>query len=405
VEPGVVIVGGGQGGYQAAASLRTEGYEGPITIVSEEAHIPYQRPPLSKAFVLGKQDLDRVYLRPENYYADHRIDLLRGERVEAIDRAASTVKLRSGAPLPYRYLILATGARNRELPVPGADSESVCYLRTVDESAEIRFRLQAARRVVVIGGGFIGLEIAATARALAKEVTVLEALPRVMARAVAPVVSEYFEKSHREQGVDIRLHTEITEISRGSVGFRPRGSSERQTTIEAELIVVGIGVVPNTDLARAAGLHIANGIAVDEFLRTSDPNIFAIGDCAEFPHPHARARVRLESVQNAVDHALAVARTITGKPAPYTAIPWFWSDQFDIRLQMAGLCAGFDQTVIRGMMDNRKFSVFYFRSGELLGIDSINRPADHLAARKLLAARKRVTAEQAADETVNLKDL
>jgi 3-phenylpropionate/trans-cinnamate dioxygenase ferredoxin reductase subunit len=405
VEPGVVIIGGGQGGYQAAASLRTEGYEGSIILVSEERHIPYQRPPLSKAFVLGKQDLDRVYLRPENYYPDHRIELLKGERVESIDRGASTVTLRSGGKLRYSSLILATGARNRTLPVPGGDLEGICYLRTVDESAEIKQRLETAQRVVVIGGGFIGLEIAATARVLGKEVTVLEALPRVMARAVAPVVSEYFEKSHREQGVNIHLDTQVTEISQGRVGFSPRGPSGPQITIQADLIVVGIGVIPNTDLARAAGLAVSNGFSVDEFLRTSDPNIFAIGDCAEFPHPQAQSRVRLESVQNAVDHAVAVARTITGKPAPYSAVPWFWSDQFDIRLQMAGLCTGFNQSVVRGAIDSRKFSVFYFRNEELLGVDSMNRPADHLAARKLLAARKRIAPEQAADESVNLKDL
>ncbi len=404
MEPGVVIVGGGQAGYQAAASLRTEGYEGSITLVSEEPHIPYQRPPLSKAFVLGKQELDRIFLRPHAYYGDHRIDLLQGDRVEGIDRAASSVTLRSGAVIQYRWLILAMGARNRKLPVSGAELDGVCYLRTVDESSEIKRRLETANRVVVIGGGFIGLEIAATARSLGKDVTVLEALERVMARAVVPVISEYFEKSHRDQGVDLRLSTRVSEI-RGAAGRVTEVLLHDGATVPADLVVVGIGVVPNIELAMIAGLGIANGIVVDEFLRTSDEQIFAIGDCAEYPHQLSNSRVRLESVQNAVDHAVAVARTIVGKPAPYSAVPWFWSDQFDIRLQMAGLCTGFDQTVIRGMMENRKFSVFYFRNGDLLGIDSINRPADHLAARKLLAARRPVTPAQAADESINLKEL
>jgi 3-phenylpropionate/trans-cinnamate dioxygenase ferredoxin reductase subunit len=397
-------VGGGQGGYQAAASLRTEGYQGPVTIVSDEAHLPYQRPPLSKAFVLGKQDLDRLFLRPEPYYADHQIKLLRGERVTSIHRERSRLDLASGTSIPYRWLILATGARNRTLLVEGAGLDGICYLRTVDEAVTIKQRLELARHVVVIGGGFIGLEIAATARVLGKEVVVLEALPRLMARVVAPVVSQYFLDAHRREGVNVRLSACVASI-RGTAGKVSEVVLEDQTVLPADLAVVGIGVVPNVELADRAGLAISNGISVDELLRTCDENIFAIGDCAEYLHAFARCRVRLESVQNAVDQAVAVARTIAGKPAPYAAVPWFWSDQFDIRLQMAGLSSGFDQTVIRGMMESRKFSVFYFRDRKLLGIDSINRPADHLAGRKLIAARKTVTPEQAADETINLKDL
>jgi 3-phenylpropionate/trans-cinnamate dioxygenase ferredoxin reductase subunit len=404
VGAGVVIVGGGQGGFQSAASLRAEGYEGSITIVSDEPHLPYQRPPLSKGFVLGKQELDRLSLRPESYYANHQIKLLQGERVTTIDRAGSSVELASGARIPYRWLILATGARNRMLPVAGADLEGVCYLRTVDEALDIKQRLQSAVRVVVIGGGFIGLEIAATARVLGKEVTVLEALPRLMARAVAPVVSEYFLDAHRRQGVDVRLPAKVC----GILGAGDRVSAvliEDQTVLPADLVVVGIGVVQNVELGSAAGLAISDGISVDQFLKTSDENIFAIGDCAEYVHSFGCCRVRLESVQNAVDQAIAVARTIAGKPAPYTAVPWFWSDQFDIRLQIAGLTAGFDQTVVRGTMESRKFSVFYFSDRHLLGVDSINRPADNLDARKLIAARKQVTPEQAADESISLKDL
>jgi 3-phenylpropionate/trans-cinnamate dioxygenase ferredoxin reductase subunit len=389
--------------------LRTEGYQGPITIIGDEPHLPYQRPPLSKAFVLGKQDQDRLSLRPESYYANHQIELRRGERVTSIDRGSNSLKLVSGARVSYRWLILATGARNRTLPVMGAELDGVCYLRTVDEAATIKERLDLAHRVVVIGGGFIGLEIAATSRILGKEVVVLEALPRLMARAVAPVISEYFLDAHTREGVDVRLSARVTSI-RGTAGTVSHvvlddAVLDDQTVLPADLVVIGIGVVPNVELAESAGLAISNGISVDELLRTSDENIFAIGDCAEYAHAFTGSRVRLESVQNAVDQAVAVARTIAGKPAPYTAVPWFWSDQFDIRLQMAGLSAGFDQTVIRGMMESRKFSVFYFRDRQLLGIDSINRPADHLAGRKLIAARKNVTPEQAADQTINLKDL
>lgn len=408
MDAGVVIVGGGQGGYQAAASLRTEGYGGPITIVGQEPHFPYQRPPLSKAFVLGKHDLDRLFLRPDAYYADHDITVFRGERAVSIDRSTATLELASGASLPYRWLILATGARNRVFPVTGAELEGVCYLRTVDEASAIKQRLALAQKVVIIGGGFIGLEIAASARTLGKEVVVLEALPRLMARAVAPVISEFFLDAHRREGVEVRLSARVVSFNNAGHNSCENVSGvvlEDGTVLPADLVVIGIGVLPNVELAHEAGLTTSNGIAVDEYLRTSDENIFAIGDCAEYPDAHGGGRVRLESVQNAVDQAVAIARTIVGRPAPYTAVPWFWSDQFDLRLQMVGLSFGFDQTVIRGMMESRKFSVFYFRNRQLLGIDSINRPADHMAGRKLIAARKPVTPEQAADEAVNLKDL
>ena len=400
---GVIIVGGGQGGYQAAASLRTEGYEGPITIFSEEPHIPYQRPPLSKAFVLGKQEGDRLLLRLEAYYTERNIELLLGERVQSIDRASSTVQLASGASRTYDWLVLATGATNRKLPVKGAELDGVCYLRTLDEAKALKARLEAAQNVVVIGGGFIGLEIAATSRILGKQVTVLESLPRLMARVVAPVLSDYFLQSHSEKGVDVRLAAGCTEIlgkTKATGVALPDGG-----VLPADLVVVGIGVVPNVDLAREAGLTISNGIAADEFLKTSDEKIFAIGDCVEYPNPFAGGRVRLESVQNAVDQAVAVARTIMGRPAPYSAVPWFWSDQFDIRLQMAGLSTGFDRTVLRGTMESHKFSVFYFAGPKLVGVDSVNRPADHLGARKLLGAQKTLTPEQAADESISLKDL
>lgn len=363
----VVIVGGGQAGYQAAASLRAEGYDGSITIYGEEPHLPYQRPPLSKGMLLGKQEERHAILRPAEFYSTQRIEVITGKRV------ASLAELP-----PSDWVVLATGARNRVLPRDG-----VCYLRTLSETAEIKQRLADARDVAIIGGGFIGLEVAAAARALGKSVTVYEAGPRLMGRVVAPVVSEYFRLQHEARGVRVVLNSTATP--------------------EADLIVAGIGVVPNDELAREAGLAVGNGIAVDEFLRTSNPRIFAIGDCAEFPSAYAGGRVRLESVQNAVDQAACVARAICGRPAPYDAAPWFWSDQFDIHLQMAGIATGFDRTVMRGDMATNKFSVFYYREGALKAVDSINRAAEHLTARKLIAARARVTPEQAADESFDLK--
>jgi 3-phenylpropionate/trans-cinnamate dioxygenase ferredoxin reductase subunit len=407
MSPAVVIVGGGQAGYQTAASLRTEGYDGPVFLIGEEAVAPYQRPPLSKAFVLGKQNHSQILLRPETYYPDHQIELLAGEKAIAIDRTARKVHLESGGALGYDTLVVALGARNRSLPVAGATLDGVCYLRTLTDAIEVKQRLEQAQQVVVVGGGFIGLEIAASARTLGKPVTVVEALPRLMARVVAPVVSEFFLAAHRAKGVEILLNAKVQEIE-GDTHGADRGKVEGillddGRRLPADLVVIGIGIVPNTGLALDAGLPIADGIATSEFLRTPDERVFAIGDCAEHPSIFASSQVRLESVQNAVDQGVCVARTITGHTAPYSATPWFWSDQFDIRLQMAGLPAGHDQTVVRGVPESGKFSVFYFRGGKLRAVDSVNRPADHQASRKLIGSRTALTPSQAADESVNLK--
>ena len=376
----VVIIGGGQGGFQTAASLRAEGYEERITLIGDEPGVPYQRPPLSKGYLLGKQDQRHTELRPAAFYETHRITLVTA-RATAIDRHGRRVTLDSGEQIEYDTLVLATGARNRQLPLP-----DVFYLRTLAEAAELRQRLRDANYVAIIGGGFIGLEIAAAARTLGKQVTVIEAGTRVMARAVAPVVSEYFQAQHTAQGVEILLNSTFESAQR-----------------KADLVIAGIGVVPNLELAQEAGLPVANGITVDANLRTADERIYAIGDCAEYPTSFADGSVRLESVQNAVDQAACVAKAIVGRAARYTAVPWFWTDQYDIHLQMAGLPHGFDQVVSRGDPESRKFSVFYFREGGLRAVDSINRPAEHLAARKLIGARVKLSPDQARDESFDLK--
>jgi 3-phenylpropionate/trans-cinnamate dioxygenase ferredoxin reductase subunit len=402
---GVVIVGGGQGGYQTAASLRTEGFDGPVTLIGEEPHLPYQRPPLSKDFVLGKQQAHQLTLRPAQFYATHRIDALVGERVEAIDPVAAEVRLASGSRLGFDSLVLATGARNRLLPVAGAELEGVCYLRTLDEGAALRQRLAAAREVVVIGGGFIGLEVASVAGQMEKHVTVVEALPRLMARVVAPLVSEFFRERHSARGVDLRFGAGVSRIIARSGGEASVSGVELAdgTRLPADLVIAGIGIVPNVELARDAGLTIGNGIAVDQHLRTSDPRIFALGDCAEFPSRFSGTRVRLESVQNCVDQAICVARCLAGRPGAYSAAPWFWSDQGDIHLQIAGLPGEADQSVLRGDLVSGKFSVFHYSQGQLRSVDSINRPADHVAARKLVGAGAMITPAEAADEGFDLK--
>jgi 3-phenylpropionate/trans-cinnamate dioxygenase ferredoxin reductase component len=401
---GTVIVGTGQAGFQTAASLRSEGYEEPITLVGEEPHIPYQRPPLSKGFPLGQQDFESIQLRPERFYQDHRIDLLVGKRVTAIDRATRQARLKSGARLSWEKLVLAVGARNRKLSVKGAELDGVLYLRSLEEAMAIKERLESARKIVVIGGGFIGLELAAVACTLGKSVTVLEALPRLMSRVVAPIISDFFRELHASRGVRIACDASVSEIS-GAGGKVEKVVLRDGTAYPADLVMVGIGVEPNVELAQDAGLKIANGVAVNEYLEADDENIFAIGDCAEHNCDFADARVRLESVQNAADQAQRVATTIAGRRSRYRALPWFWTDQFDIKLQMAGISQGHDRIVTRGNPESRKLSVFYFKRDRLVAIDSINRPLDHMIGRKLIAGGVPLTPRQAADESVDLRKL
>lgn len=398
---GVVIIGGGQAGAEAASALRVLGYDAPILLIGDEPQAPYQRPPLSKDYLLGKLDAARLPLRAETYYDKQKIGLLMGQRVITIDPQIRRLRLKSGAVIPYDELILAVGARNRPLPVKG--SERVLYLRNHAEADAIRERLADAQSVAVIGGGFIGLELAAAARKHGKQVTVIEAGPRLMARAVPPLLSKFFFEVHRGEGVEILLGATVEEIESDAV--KMADGSRRP----ADLVLAGIGVIPNTELAEDAGLAIGNGIVVDEFLRTGASHIFAIGDCAEYPNIFSRSltgigeRVRLESVQNAVDQAKCVARQIVGNRSPYRDAPWFWTDQFEIRFQMAGLSGGHDQAVVRGDIESRKFSAFYFKQGRFLAADSVNRFGDHIAVRKILNAGTQVTPQQAGDESFDLK--
>ncbi|MGE0260091.1 MAG: NAD(P)/FAD-dependent oxidoreductase [Alphaproteobacteria bacterium] len=403
----VVIVGASHAGFQLAASLRQAGFEGGIVLIGDEPVLPYQRPPLSKDYLDGKIGLDLLLMRPEAFYRDHRIEFLPGARVESIDRAARTVRLAGGERLGYGHLVLATGARNRVPPLPGIDLDGVCYLRTLAETHELRERVAAAERVVVIGAGFIGLEFAAVARAHGKPVQIVELTDRVMGRVVAVPTSRFFADAHRLTGVEFSFGAQVVRIvgrgggGTGRVNHVELASGER---IGADLVLVSVGVVPNGELAAAAGLEVGNGIVVDELLLTADPNISAIGDCASFPCLQMRgAPTRLEAVQNAADHARCVADRVVGKPHPYTALPWFWSEQGKLRLQIAGLTTGHDQTVARGDPESGAFSVFCYREGALAGIESINRPADHAHARRILSAGRAVTPDQAADESFDLR--
>ena len=400
----VVIVGTGQGGFQAALSLRELGFTGRVVLLGDERELPYQRPPLSKAYLTGKADPEGILLRPERFYAEHQLDLRVGERAAAIDRGARQVVLTSGERLPYDHLVLATGARNRALAMPGDGLDGMFQLRSLAEAEALRRRLDRVQRVAVVGAGFIGLEFAAVAAQRGLAVTVIEAASRVMARAVSEPVSEFFRVAHERLDVGFVLGAAVVEII--AAGGRVTGVATAEGQhVPADLVLVGIGVLPNTGLAAEAGLTIANGILVDEHLLTRDPAISAIGDCAAFPCHHAAdcGAVRLESVQNAVDQARCVAARLLGRPAPYTSLPWFWSEQGPLKLQIAGLATPHEQTVLRGDPEQGGFSVFCFRGPRLAGVESVNRPLDHMLARKLLASGAGLTPEQAADPCFDLK--
>lgn len=399
---GTVIIGAGQGGYQVAASLREYGYQEPITIVGDEPQLPYQRPPLSKAYLLGDTTAERLLLRPQNYYEKHTIEVVTGARVVSVDRQASRVSLASGSTLPYDHLVLATGARNRKLPVEGADLDGVLYLRTLAEADAIKERFSAAQAIVVAGAGFIGLELAAVASKFGKKVYVIEALSRVMSRAVTPAISEFYASAHAQFGNEVLLNARMQSIQ-GKNGHVVGVTLNDGRTLPADLVLVGIGIEPVAELAADCGLPVANGVSVNARLETADPKVSAIGDCASFPDAWTGQVIRLESVQNAVDQGRCVAHRITGKPADYNAVPWFWSDQRDLKLQMVGLTGGCDRTAIRGNPAERAFSVFCYRGDKLLGIESVNRPADHMFGRRLLAAGAAVTAEEAADPSFDFK--
>lgn len=396
-----VIIGGGQAAAQAVAGLRQEGHEGPVMLIGEEPYLPYQRPPLSKKFLAGELERDRLLIRPEAFYEG--VERRLGVRAETIDRRAKRVTLSDGSEVSYRKLLLATGSRVRTLSVPGVDLERVHYLRTIGDVEAIRADLQGARRLVVVGGGYIGLEAAAVCLKLGLEVTVLEMEDRVMSRVTAPVMSEFFEAVHAAEGVNIRTGVQVAAIEGG--GCAERVVSAGGEAFPAEVVVIGAGIMPNQELAAEAGLPCDDGIVVDACGRTEDPDIFAAGDCTRHPNAVLGRPVRLESVQNAIDQSKVAAAAMCGRLSPYEDVPWFWSDQYDLKLQIAGLSQGHDGFVVRGAPEGRRFSVFYLKGGRVIAVDSVNAPADHLVGRKLVGARAEVPPERLADTSIPVKEL
>jgi len=399
----IIVVGASQAGVQVAESLRQEGYDGPLTLIGDEPHPPYQRPPLSKALLTGETTEDRLVLRGRDLLAKRNIDLVTGVRVEAIDRASRRLHLADGRDLAWRGLALATGGRARALPIPGADLDGVVTLRTIEDSRRIGAGIAEAASVAVVGGGFIGLEIAAAARKAGKPVVVLEALDRLLARSSAPFVSDFFRDVHAAAGVDVRLGTQAAAIE-GRNGRVAAVITADGRAHPADLVVVGVGIVPNAELAQGAGIACERGIVVDDCSRTDDADVTAAGDCTARRMPDG-SLLRLESVQNAIEQGKSAAAALLGKARPFTAAPWFWSDQYDVRLQMAGLSAGHDAIVVRGDRAARRFSVFYFRGETLIAVDTANRAPDHMAARKLLDAGRSPTLAQAGDEGFALASL
>lgn len=377
-----VIVGAGQAATQAIASLRQEGFSGGIVVVGDEPFAPYQRPPLSKKFLLGQLSLDRLALRPDAFYQSAEVDLQLGARAVRIDRSAREVELSNGVRVGYEKLLLATGARSRPMQDLPTDLTGVFYLRTATDAAAVAAALGKARRLVVIGGGYIGLEVASAARIMGLDVEIVEAAPRLMPRVAGPAISDFFKQLHTERGVTIRLNARVERViaEHGHVtGIRFADDSE----ITADAVLIGIGAMPNLELAEAAGLAVDGGIVVDEFAQTSDPLIFAAGDCTNHPSIFYGRRLRLESVQNAIEQAKTAASGMCGRKAkPYRQIPWFWSDQYDVKFQAAGLIDGYEEASITEFAGG--FAVSYKANGRPIAVEAVNDPAAFMSGRRLL---------------------
>ena len=401
----IVIAGGGQAAVQAVDTLRRKGFAGKLTLVGDEPWLPYQRPPLSKKYLAGALERERLMIRPAQFFADHQVQALLGRRVTEIVRREQRLRLDDDTVLAYDALLLATGSRPRRLAAPGTELAGVHFLRTIADADRIRAECASGGRMVIIGGGYIGLEVAATARGLGLEVTVLEMAERVMNRVTCGQVSAFFASEHARQGVRILCNAKVRGLAADARSGRVRAVlTEDGAEHPADIVIVAVGVAPADELATSAGLECDNGIVVDQHCRTSDATIYAAGDCVNHLSPHYGRRMRLESVDNAFEQGATAALNLLGIPTAHDKVPWFWSDQYDLKLIIVGMCQGYDTVVTRGAAAARSFSACYLRGGELIAIDTINAAKDQMAARKLIAAHARPRPDKLADGGIALRD-
>ena len=410
---GLLIIGASQSGVQLAVSLRALGFDEHITLLGDEDHRPYQRPALSKEFLQGTVESESLIFRSNDYWAEHNVDLVKGEYIVRIDKEADgsgVAHASSGREFPFKRLALTVGARARKLEIEGIGLDGVLYLRNADDALALKAKVGDATDVVVIGGGFIGLEAASSLQKMGKNVTVLEFGPRLVGRAVGEETAEYFLQAHRSRGLDIRLNTSAARFTADDGGTRVAAVELQDgTVLPAQIVLIGIGVIPNTQLAEQLGLAVDNGVVVDRFALASDGTTVAVGDVANMPNPvpgsEPGERIRLESVNNAIEHAKVAAYSLTGRREEYAGIPWFWSNQADLKLQIAGLCNGYDQTVVRNDRERGKFSVLYYRQGRIIAADCVNAPLDFMAVKNALAKGLNIPAVAAADPGTQLKTI
>jgi 3-phenylpropionate/trans-cinnamate dioxygenase ferredoxin reductase subunit len=401
----IVIAGGGQAAVQAVDTLRRKGFAGKLTLVGDEPWLPYQRPPLSKKYLAGALERERLIIRPAQFFAEHQVQVQLGRRVSEIQRREQRVRLDDDTVLAYDALLLATGSRPRRLAAPGTELAGVHFLRTLADTDRIRAECASGGRMVIIGGGYIGLEVAATARGLGLEVTVLEMAERVMNRVTCTQVSGFYESEHARQGVRILCNARVRALAADARNGRVRAVlTEDGAEHPADIVIVAVGVAPADELATTAGLECDNGILIDQYCRTSDAAIYAAGDCVNHLSPHYGRRMRLESVDNAFEQGATAALNLLGIPTAHDKVPWFWSDQYDLKLVIVGMCQGYDTVVTRGAAAARSFSACYLRGGELIAIDTVNQPKDQMAARKLIAAHARPDPDKLADAAIALRD-
>ena len=399
----LVVVGGGQAGIQCIASLRKEGYSGSITLIGEENHLPYQRPPLSKGFLSGATANDRLYLKKLEFFQENSIQLNLGVTAKKIDRENCLVHLSDNKTIGYDKLVLATGSRVRKLNFPGSNLDGINYLRGIDDATLLKDGLLKSKNLVIVGAGYIGLEVAAVATEFDINITVIEMADRVMNRTVDPIISQYYEKLHINNGIKFILNESLEKVDGNNTVEHVICSGG--SSIQADILVIGAGVIPNVELAEESGLSCENGISVDQYGQTEDMKVFACGDCTNHPNEKLNRRLRLESVHNAMEQSKTVASSIMGKKTAYNQIPWFWSDQYDHKLQIVGLSGDHDEVLMRGSQEESKFMLFYLKEEEIVAIDAVNNPKEFLICRKLVENKVKISPEDILNQSKNLNDL